>query len=393
MPIRKSFFFHIPKTGGTSTAAMFKASIGTKSYIQENPNDFSVFDLDMRKFDFISGHYPVRKFAHLVDDSFFRFTFLRNPIAWLPSQAAHIVSSGSKAPSSIVQRLNREGLASVLSDLRTRDEVILLDNPQLRFVLGLSDERIVDRHVDEAAELLNSLDFVGLTEHAAACWTSIFASISAAWVTETATHVNTNPRNNFNILQERRDLISGILSHTKYDAQLYEIFQDKLQKTLSGNTRRNQARLEDRDQNTSINIVDLFRTADNLEIQNIEVGTGFQYDRDRILLHPPSDGTTASVTLTNVELAGHSRVSSSLHLAHPKARPILFEISIIYQNLLLCRASAALAANTISTIDVRFAGIHGAVTLTLSTRMVDPSKGNAYAWANFVQPCFSIAGR
>lgn len=93
------FFFHIPKTAGTSVREQIIFHLKIKAEKRLNVKDISDIaympDQVLNSFDFISGHVGIQ-LLNRIERPTVRLIFLRNPVARTRSQYQYLKKIGSE---------------------------------------------------------------------------------------------------------------------------------------------------------------------------------------------------------------------------------------------------------------------------------------------------------
>ena len=169
--MKKLFFMHIPKTGGTSTEAYLKYQYDVKlTFPKFNYRNLDVFDLySMKSYNLVMGHFDIRVLNYLPEDSI-KATIFREPVSLTISALKHAIRDSNFC------QLNLEGKS--LQQM-IRDESILsrFCNQQTGFLSSLPyfenfpDVSAKDfefngiiHNFDRALSNLKKFDFVGIFE-------------------------------------------------------------------------------------------------------------------------------------------------------------------------------------------------------------------------------------
>jgi hypothetical protein len=380
---RKCFFFHIPKTAGTSVLSTIREHYQSV-YIQKPGDHFTFFDTPYEGFDFISGHFPISKFISFVSDEFYRFAVLRNPLTHLPSQISYIAIKGTVigfGAAYLVDRARKMGIHDFLKARGDAQFQVLCDNPQTRFILGLFGEPLGSTHVDQAIAALERLDFVGTVESMNYSMQRIGRALYIDGLDRSAP-VNTNPRNRFDVNLVDRETLNAVMQSTWFDARVFDHFQQRLlAQEAAEPVPAIFLRRRDSAPEKIFQLTDLFRTAD-LDVANVIVGEGYQILGENLLLHPPDLGT-AVARVINVDLNGIEKITGTMIILGDHSQSVVFALRISIGECDVFSLDVKVERSAPIDIKASFVRLSAPATITLSTRMANENSTNAFAWATF----------
>jgi hypothetical protein len=387
-------FFHIGKTGGTSLTRYFQ-SLAPRSYVQPDPGDVSRLDTSeaTEQPEFISGHYAVQQWLRRVPPSWRTMLVMRNPVQHLLSSYWHLRTHGIATDDiplrDLIEATKRLDLGALLSERFGETFEAHFDNPQARFILGKESGPLDASDRAQAAELLESLTYVGCTERLDAFAAQVAAALpwAAGWQLQALPRLMVNPYNSVDTDQIPRALLRHILAASAVDADLHQQAQRLQAERFASSAKLPVAAgISEADPPPAVRaipVADLIRVSNTI-VQGVRPG-GLQIDGDQLLLHPPEGGQgCATVAVDELALDRHSQVAGRLVLAHEGAKPVIFGIEIVCDAAVLVSASFKIASGQPLDIRLRFAPTIGPARLTLRTEMAAAGASNGFAWAKFV---------
>jgi Sulfotransferase family len=386
-------FFHIGKTGGTSLTRYFR-SLARDYYVQPSPEDCSRLEAwDDTEFpDFISGHYKVDAWLHRLPASWRTMVVIRNPIQHLLSSYWHIRThpdvNDDPALCELIETARRYDLSRLLDWRAGECFEMHFDNPQTRFILNKESGSLDADDQTHAIALLGSITHVGTTERLHEFAAQVAASMP--WAigrdSQILPRAMVNPLNALGTDEIPRPLLRRILAATEIDAALHLQAQ-----RLRSERATSRASVAVRPKPASpcpgvraIPVADLIRVFP-LQLQNVRMGHELCIDDDEIILHPPVlSERSASVTIEDIPLDGHSELSGRLMLAHEQAAAVLFGIELSQGDVTCASASFKIMPGQPLDIRLRFRTLIGCARLVLRTEMA-ATHSNDFAWATFIR--------
>ncbi len=172
---RPVVFLHIAKTAGTSIVHFFQQRLAADQICSHGdflrfPKDRASFESQLRRYQFVSGHFGYSDVASLLEESY-AFTFLRDPVDRVLSLYKFCMHADMQKQFAVARAARDLGLEAFLTS--TRPEVSeMLDNQQTwqlarmywhkdrQALAGISDEELLAM----ATTHLEEFDHVGLTE-------------------------------------------------------------------------------------------------------------------------------------------------------------------------------------------------------------------------------------
>jgi hypothetical protein len=178
---RKLFFIHIPKAAGSSINDLIGSTLKGLYYTHiEGLRD--QWD-DIKESIFLSGHIRYKEYeSDFSKHDYVVFAFFREPLShlkshmnWVRRLAEPELTSNREAHASMVHKIS-DDLADVnfsdIEELQTYVDGLrpvaygLFDNCQVRFLSGVEpNERVNQKHLDQAIKNLHHLHFVGISEY------------------------------------------------------------------------------------------------------------------------------------------------------------------------------------------------------------------------------------
>jgi hypothetical protein len=233
---RKLFFIHIPKAAGSSINELISSTVkgGYYTHIEGLRNQWD----DIKESKFLSGHIRYKEYeSDFSKHDYVVFAFFREPLShlkshinWVRRLAEPELTSNREAHTSIVHKIaddladinfsDIQGLRSYVDSLRPI-AYGLFDNCQVRFLSGVEpNERVSQKHLDQAIKNLHHLHFVGISEYSKESQEQLLTLFDLDKVTDEA-KINVNTYDfGLNIDDEN---VSKILQPlVKYDVKLYE---------------------------------------------------------------------------------------------------------------------------------------------------------------------------
>jgi hypothetical protein len=232
---KRAFFFHVPKTAGTSIAEFVASQCAAIGHVEQHLEHLTQLRDPSLPFLFVSGHVSVPTIADIVDRSgWFLFTFLRDPVDQLASHikwCKYIGSSWDRLLEQpeyvrdLCERVAGVDIDDVDGISRIIDEIPIarqyLDNVQVRYLAGETDEFIGGGNLLAAIANSEKLDFVGISERVDRDMAIVFHLMGWPRVMERI------PSANVSRMAERPNLADPAVAAwyrkmTQYDQQLYE---------------------------------------------------------------------------------------------------------------------------------------------------------------------------
>lgn len=233
---RKLFFIHIPKAAGSSINELISATVKGRYYthIEGLRNQWD----DIKESKFLSGHIRYKEYeSDFSKHDYVVFAFFREPLShlkshmnWVRRLAEPELTSKREAHTSIVHKIaddladidfsDIEGLQRYVNNLRPI-AYGLFDNCHVRFLSSVEpNERVNQKHLDQAIKNLHHLHFVGISEYSKESQEQLLTLFDLDKATgEAKSNVNSYDYG-LNISDEK---ISNILHPlVQYDVELYE---------------------------------------------------------------------------------------------------------------------------------------------------------------------------
>lgn len=176
--VKKLFLVHIPKTAGTTVNEVLSSHLLSKVHIEREPDWHSTLRTGVDE-QFVSGHVTAPHALSLIDRAdWFVFTFLRDPVEHLIShlkwaqymgryEHLHVFPTEVQDVCRYVSETDLNDISRLAGMLATFPKArVFFDNCQTRFLSGHREgEWIERRHLFDAMNVANNLDFVGSTEN------------------------------------------------------------------------------------------------------------------------------------------------------------------------------------------------------------------------------------
>lgn len=244
--MKKIYFLHIPKTGGTSINRFFRSKFSDNMYLDHFENNLGILDVFLKNHSFyLSGHVPYPRIKDKLDNitDLHKIVFLRDPyeqlishISWVHNlmhdqlrlenhpPEVQILSkflnqfdfSKSKDIQIMVRELSSYGIAA-------------FDNRQIRYLADPSDDNLVDQS-DLHKALRNIVNFnsIGVFEYFVKSFLEISNSlnIDSSYIPS---------ENNFNNKVIKKDLINDEYKESLYPLVKYDIMLYNKAKNLTFN--------------------------------------------------------------------------------------------------------------------------------------------------------------
>jgi len=178
---RKLFFIHIPKAAGSSVNDLMSSVIEGPyfTHIEGLRDRWS----DIKEARFLSGHIRYTDYvSSFSQHDYVVFAFLREPLShlkshmnWVRRLAEPELINKRDSHSDIVHRIADELAVLNFTDINSLASYVkqikpiaygLFDNCQVRFLSEVkANERVCQKHLEQAVRNLRHLHFVGISEH------------------------------------------------------------------------------------------------------------------------------------------------------------------------------------------------------------------------------------
>ena len=231
------FFLHIPKTAGSSFNKYVSEKMVCVEHIENKPAIYDAVDKKLANFDFVSAHLDYDDPLSIINDpNWFKFTFLRNPVAQVVSHLKWVRSFGTdeRAHERQFYTLEEQSLFIQLQSVTLNDVELLdklfencaqfrryFDNCQVRYLTDINVDRVSEHNLINAICNAESLDFIAFCETAAK--DSVAVLNKAGWETDHKAFPVTNlsPSKEMPDLSDP-DIYAFYQKITQYDQKLYE---------------------------------------------------------------------------------------------------------------------------------------------------------------------------
>lgn len=250
---RKLFFIHIPKAAGSSVNELISSAIEGPYYthIEGLRNQWD----EIKNSKFLSGHIRYKEYERNFSKyDYVVFAFFREPLShlkshmnWVRRLAEPELTHNREAHASIVHKIADDLADFKFSDLESLQCYVedlrpiaygLFDNCQVRFLSGVEpNERVNQKHLDEAIKNLNHLHFVGISENSKESQAQLMSLFELNTTLEEAiSNVNSF---DFGLNVEDEKVAQILNPLVQYDEKLYEeakkIFHIQ-RESISGNS-------------------------------------------------------------------------------------------------------------------------------------------------------------
>jgi len=185
--MRKIYFLHIPKTGGSSINNIFKKQFCNSNYLDHIENNIEEIDIILEQPNFyLSGHIPYPRIHEKLCkiNKLYKFVFIRNPYDHIASHISWIYNLSRdikflrKHPIEVQNLsiyLNKFNF-SCLKDFRIMINklppygIAAFDNRQTRYFSDPPDNNYVDDvYFNRAVSVIHKFDFIGFFENFTYC--------------------------------------------------------------------------------------------------------------------------------------------------------------------------------------------------------------------------------
>ncbi|MCZ4060750.1 sulfotransferase family 2 domain-containing protein [Pantoea sp. LMR881] len=242
------FFLHIPKTAGSSFNKYVSEKMVCVEHIESKPAIYTEVDKNIADFDFVSAHIDYKNPLSIIrNSSWFRFTFLRDPIAQTVSHLKWVRSFGTdeRAHERHIYTEEENALFARLQSVTLNDVDTLnvlfescaqfrkyFDNCQVRYLSNADNDRIDEQDFIRAISNTKSLDYIAFCETAAE--DSLAILNAAGW----QTNPDAFPVTNLSPSKEMPDfsnteILAFYQKLTRYDQRLYDMFKQLRKSNLS----------------------------------------------------------------------------------------------------------------------------------------------------------------
>lgn len=238
---RKIFFIHIPKAAGSSVNDCIGSAIGGRYYTHIEGYRGRWEEVADAKF--LSGHIRYQEYERNFSKSdYVVFAFFREPFSHVKSHMNWVRRLSE--PALIAKRESHPGIVQKLSDELASFEFTdvealklyaknikpaaygLFDNCQVRFLSDVkSNERVTQRHLDQAIKNLQHLHYVGISEYSKESQTQLM-SLLGLNMNKSEIKVNINSYD-YGLNLNETQVIEALEPLVRFDLKLYEIAKSR----------------------------------------------------------------------------------------------------------------------------------------------------------------------
>lgn len=249
---RKIFFIHIPKAAGSSVNDCVCSAIDGAYYTHiEGLRDR--WD-DIKEAKFLSGH--IRYYEYEKDFSksdYIVFAFFREPFAhvkshmnWVKRLSEPELIEKRESHPDIVKNISDDLASFEFTDIKALKLYVknikpvaygLFDNCQVRFLSDVnSNERVTQRHLDQAIKNLQHLHYIGISEYSKESQNQLMSLVGLNRGKPEA-KVNINFYD-YGLNLNETEVIDALEPLVKYDLKLYEIAKSRFLMSSNSGTFR-----------------------------------------------------------------------------------------------------------------------------------------------------------